>query len=69
MRLLYLFFLISGALVAQTTATPDSNFKKTIIFRGFNTSVPDGFVITASIDTITILNPWSPFDISDLMGI
>ncbi len=66
--LIFTILLASDPLASQTTSIPDANFEQALINFGFDSGVPDGFVQTASIDTITriYLNNKS---ISDLTGI
>ncbi|MCB9360128.1 MAG: T9SS type A sorting domain-containing protein [Flavobacteriales bacterium] len=54
--------------IAQTTAIPDANFEQALINLGYDTGSPDGFVLTANIDTISILDV-SFKNISSLSGI
>jgi hypothetical protein len=54
--------------LAQTTAIPDTNFEQALIDLGYDFGTPDGTVITATIDTVVILNLLND-GISDLSGI
>ncbi len=65
--LLLLFVGIVGIGNAQTTAIPDANFEQVLIDLGLDAAI-DGAVITASIDTLTILIIEYK-GISDLTGI
>ncbi len=61
-------FLFSVSLsFAQTTYVPDDNFEQALIDLGYD-DVLDDYVLTANIDTITILNVYSE-GIMDLTGI
>ncbi|MBL1279425.1 MAG: hypothetical protein COA33_004100 [Fluviicola sp.] len=57
-----------GFMNAQMTAIPDVNFEYELIQQGYDTGVPDGFVPTINIATITTLNV-NGSNISDLTGI
>jgi hypothetical protein len=60
--------LLTNLTIAQTTAIPDSNFEQALINFGYDTGIPDGTVLTSSIDTVTSLNLYTLF-IADLTGI
>ena len=66
LRVLLIF--LAGSLAAQTTSIPDANFEQALIDLGYDTGVPDGVVITSSIDTITRLSLINK-NISDMTGI
>jgi hypothetical protein len=53
---------------AQITAIPDTNFEQALIDLGLDYGVPDGIVLTANIDTVSLLQIWG-YNISDLTGI
>lgn len=67
-----LSFLVVIALtnitIAQTSAIPDLKFEQYLIAMGLDTGMPDGSVLTANIDTVTILNI-PGLGINDLTGI
>lgn len=76
MKTLLSFFLLitlSNLAIAQTTAIPDVEFEQRLINLGFDTGIPDGTVLTSSIDTVTFLDvsslPVNFTDIVDLSGI
>ncbi|MBF4472894.1 T9SS type B sorting domain-containing protein [Flavobacterium sp. HJJ] len=68
-----IFYLLSFSIYSQYTLIPDINFEKTLISQGIDNGIPDGKVLTASIDKIKILNISKPNDyynkIKDLTGI
>ncbi|PCI95708.1 MAG: hypothetical protein COB15_11930 [Flavobacteriales bacterium] len=71
MKTLLSFFLLitlSNLTTAQTTAIPDTTFEQILINLGLDSGVPDGFVLTANIDTLTELSA-KTFTITDLTGI
>ncbi|MCO6499224.1 MAG: T9SS type A sorting domain-containing protein [Vicingus serpentipes] len=53
---------------AQTTAIPDANFEQALIDMGYDAGTPDGVVLTANIDTVSVLDV-SLKNISSLTGI
>jgi len=63
-----LIALSLGVAQAQTTAIPDANFEQALIDLGYDTGVPDGVVLTDSINTVTSLHIENQ-SISDLTGI
>ena len=66
-------FLFSVSSIAQFTLIPDSMFEKMLIAQGIDSGVPDGKVLTASINTLTTLNISNQSDptnrITNLTGI
>jgi len=67
--LLLLTSLVCAAIAsAQTTSIPDTSFEQVLIALGYDTGPTDGFVTTASIDTVIALDVQSK-SISDLTGI
>lgn len=64
---LLLIITLSSLTIAQTTAIPDANFEQALIDLGLDATI-DGQVLTANIDTLTILNV-SVKNISNLTGI
>lgn len=65
-------FLFSISSVAQFTLIPDAMFEKMLIAQGIDSGLPDGKVLTASINTLKTLNLSNqndPSKITDLTGI
>jgi hypothetical protein len=63
-----LFYLSVVNITAKTTTIPDVNFEQALINLGCDTGTPNGIVLTASIDTVTVLNIFTA-NISSLIGI
>jgi hypothetical protein len=53
---LLLSFFLQSTCFAQTTLIPDANFEQELINLGYDTGAPDGTVLTASIDSVRVLN-------------
>ncbi len=69
LKIVILLLLISiNFLTAQTTEIPDPNFEQALIDLGYDSGMPDGFVFTDSINTITDLSI-SNKNINSLVGI
>jgi hypothetical protein len=71
MKTLLLFFtllIFTNIGSAQTTAIPDPIFEQYLINNGYDTGTPDGVVVTANINSVTVVNVESE-GISDLTGI
>lgn len=66
--LIVFMFLVIITINAQNTNLPDANFEQALINLGYDNGSPDGVVLTANIDTITILDV-SNKNISSLVGI
>lgn len=67
-KILFLFLLIYTSTIAQYTSIPDPLFEHFLIYNGYDTGVPDGKVLTSSINTITKLDISFKY-INDLTGI
>ncbi|AWG21788.1 hypothetical protein FFWV33_09660 [Flavobacterium faecale] len=66
----FIFFLMSFSFYGQYTQIPDVNFEKALIYRGIDSGVPDGKILTSTINSITYLNvSVYGIEISDLTGI
>ena len=74
MKIINLFAAISIILfvaihtTAQTTYVPDNNFEQALIHLGYDSGIPDDYVPTANISSLTSLNI-NGKNISDLTGI
>ena len=61
--------MAAGSVYGQYTNIPDSEFEEALVFWGFDTGPIDGQIPTSSLDTITSLILFGPFEITDLTGI
>ena len=68
-KIILLVFLLSNFFgLAQDTLIPDVNFEKALISQGIDSGLPDGKVLTSSVNVVKILNVEN-VGITDLTGI
>jgi len=68
LTLFFLFLLVSTSSTAQYTSIPDINFEKALISLAIDNGIPDGKVLTSSINNLATLSIGAR-NISDLTGI